>query len=543
MTPMRPNLAPPVQELLQRGRSFANQNRDGEAAALFDQAVTLAPDCSDAHYELASACHRLGHLARAEQVFRTLLGLEPNHAPTRLGLSAVLIDAGRPMEAEALLHACLAAPAPPAFQAAVQTNLGLAQRRQRKDEDALRSYDRARALGAAPHEIALHRAEALQNLGRHDEALAEYRDALTRFPQSPALHRHYNHLLYRLGQPEDYLKSYDRASPTRDLRLGKAGLLLQEGRAEDALRICRTLLRDDPQDHSAILGAANALITLERLAEVAVLLGPALRHPPQDASLLNLAAVVCLLGNDPVQALGVCEQALALWPGDQALIATASIGARMTDPRQDEFLNGYDRFIGTFDLAAPPGYSSMNAFNEELAHCLKNMHPDTAGFLDQSLRGGTQTPDHLFGAGHPLVEQLRLQIDEAVRAYVVDLEQDPVHPFLSRRAGGFAYAGSWSSLLRDGGFHRNHIHQSGWISSCYYVDVPPAVDDENAKPGWIKFGEPSFAAPLKNPIRRAIKPVPGRLLLFPSYTWHGTIPFQGPSRLTVAFDVIPAKTG
>jgi hypothetical protein len=32
------------------------------------------------------------------------------------------------------------------------------------------------------------------------------------------------------------------------------------------------------------------------------------------------------------------------------------------------------------------------------------------------------------------------------------------------------------------------------------------------------------------------------LVLFPSYFWHGTIPFQSPQpRLTVAFDAVPAQ--
>ena len=78
----------------------------------------------------------------------------------------------------------------------------------------------------------------------------------------------------------------------------------------------------------------------------------------------------------------------------------------------------------------------------------------------------------------------------------------------------------------------------GWISSCYYVGLPAAVADESAKQGWIKFGEPDFESGL--PIRRAIKPEPGRLVLFPSYMWHGTIPFAGrEKRTTIAFDVVP----
>jgi hypothetical protein len=31
------------------------------------------------------------------------------------------------------------------------------------------------------------------------------------------------------------------------------------------------------------------------------------------------------------------------------------------------------------------------------------------------------------------------------------------------------------------------------------------------------------------------------VVLFPSYMWHGTVPFRGPEgRLTIAFDLIPA---
>jgi hypothetical protein len=86
----------------------------------------------------------------------------------------------------------------------------------------------------------------------------------------------------------------------------------------------------------------------------------------------------------------------------------------------------------------------------------------------------------------------------------------------------------------------NHYHPDGWISSCYYVSVPDAVKDETAIQGWIKFGEPAFDVALKQPIRRAIQPAQGRLVLFPSYTWHGTVPFHDrAARTTIAFDVVP----
>jgi hypothetical protein len=95
------------------------------------------------------------------------------------------------------------------------------------------------------------------------------------------------------------------------------------------------------------------------------------------------------------------------------------------------------------------------------------------------------------------------------------------------------YTGSWSSRLRDCG-STNHIHPEGWISSCYYVALPPAVEDTKGA-GLDKFGEPAWTSPLKDR-RRAFSRV-GRLVLFPSYMWHGTIPFHDAHpRTTIAFD-------
>jgi hypothetical protein len=155
------------------------------------------------------------------------------------------------------------------------------------------------------------------------------------------------------------------------------------------------------------------------------------------------------------------------------------------------------------------------------------------------LRGGTQTRGSLFAAGHPLVARLQRRFDQAVQRYIAELHGAETHPLLARRGKGFSYSGSWSSRLSDCGFHVNHIHPEGWISSCYYAGVPDVVRDGEGRQGWIKFGEPAFDHGLE--WRRALQPAPGRLVLFPSYMWHGTIAFRAPTaRTTIAFDVVPA---
>jgi hypothetical protein len=85
-----------------------------------------------------------------------------------------------------------------------------------------------------------------------------------------------------------------------------------------------------------------------------------------------------------------------------------------------------------------------------------------------------------------------------------------------------------------------HVHPLGWISSAYYEQVPPEIRDTDAHGGGIKFGEPDIDLGAQGAARRLIRPAVGRLVLFPSYMWHGTVPFEaGAARTTVAFDVLP----
>ena len=77
------------------------------------------------------------------------------------------------------------------------------------------------------------------------------------------------------------------------------------------------------------------------------------------------------------------------------------------------------------------------------------------------------------------------------------------------------------------------------MSSAYYASVPAEVDDSTRRSGWLKFGEPRYAVPQLTPFLE-IQPKPGRLVLFPSYLWHGTNALRDDApRLSVAFDAVP----
>jgi hypothetical protein len=97
----------------------------------------------------------------------------------------------------------------------------------------------------------------------------------------------------------------------------------------------------------------------------------------------------------------------------------------------------------------------------------------------------------------------------------------------ARNLGPAKLVGCWSVNLHSGGYHVNHV-------------VPVEAQDAVAQQGWLKFGEPRYPCP-GLAAERLVQPQAGRLVLFPSYLWHGTTAIHGQEpRLTIAFDAVSA---
>lgn len=205
-----------------------------------------------------------------------------------------------------------------------------------------------------------------------------------------------------------------------------------------------------------------------------------------------------------------------------------------SDPRA-AWLDGEPPYIGQYDLSL--SQDELQA----LAHRLRELHHSTQHPPEQSLRGGTQTQGHLFLRQEPEILAIRARIAEAVRAYVDALP--PMvsgHPLLGTARNALLFEGAWSVRLHGQGFHVVHTHPLGWISSAFYVALPERMGAGQA--GWLQLGAPPPDLRLDLPPYATIEPKPGRLALFPSTMWHGTVPFDDGERLTIAFDMrVPSR--
>jgi tetratricopeptide (TPR) repeat protein len=526
-----------AQAHLNLGKVLGTLGRHDEAMDALRRSLSLEPSLAEAGLALARSQHASGQMDSAIFSYQAFLAARPGHARAVLELADVLVAVRRPQEAETVLSDALATATDRKLSTDLKAALARATRKT-KPADALTYTNEALALDGSRVELSYSRLTLLEDLRRYDDAKKGYRELLEQDPANPELHRSYNSLLHRLGEEDEFLISYDRAPRLQNLVLDKANFLLSAGRHTEAGECFKAVATRYGDSKLTALGIGQALLKAGDVSSaMAVFQDAARRYPDQADIRCSLAGALCQLG-DPRQALQEVAHVLEADPLNQYALAVQGTCWRLMNDERDEALTGYEEFIQAFDLEPPDGFSDMASFHAELLPLLAAMHPPTREYLDQSLRGGSQTTENILEHGHDLLEKLRARIEETVGRYIGALRKDERHPYLSRARDSFQFSGSWSSRLRDNGFHINHLHPGGWISSCYYVDLPPAVDDRQEQQGWIKFGQPSFDVGLAP--RRTIQPAPGRLVLFPSYMWHGTIPFhdQHP-RTTIAFDVLP----
>jgi hypothetical protein len=240
------------------------------------------------------------------------------------------------------------------------------------------------------------------------------------------------------------------------------------------------------------------------------------------------------------EAVAVAEALYQLDRTDQNALVRLATSLRLAgDPRARTFFD-YDTFVRPYRIDVPRGWSSVEAYLSDLASALKAKHWYVEHPVDQSLRHGGQVTLNLGRAREPAIAAFASAIDGPIRRHIAHLRSSGTE-LGDRALDSYEIIGAWSVRLRPNGYHHDHIHHLGWLSSAFYVEVPEAPP-ENPLEGCIKFGEPGTVTSPHLPAEHVVKPEPGTLVLFPSYMWHGTIPLsRGEGRMTIAMDIQPRE--
>ena len=535
MRPAQPHVLANLGDLLISKQDHAH------ALECYIESVRLAPRFADGWLKLGIAHGESGEIQAAIEALERSLEIRPGDRNALYAMAKAHVEnADYESAVDCYRKALDAAP----DNVEILFDMGRALRMHDRTEEALTALEKAIAIDRSNPELLRTYGNALSELGREDDAIASYRNALALDAEALESHEALNEILWQRGMKDAYLDSYppaiEAAPRSLPLRMRFASSLSRVGRHDEAESVlCEAGRAFGP--HPEIENEMGlSLARQDRIPEAVEHFVAAVDLAPEDVAFRQELARVLIYTGDYPGALRHMDAAIELAPLDQRSLALRSLCWRMLGDARAASINDYDRFVKQYRIPVPDGYRDIQAFNEALGRALGSLHRTRVHPLNQTLRGGTQTYGRLFERRMQQIQELRGSIERCVRQYIEEMDDDPGHPFLGRKCERFRFSASWSCRLERHGFHTNHIHPEGWISSSYYVSLPETVGEGDSNAGWLKFGESNLELGGRERIGKIVKPEEGLLVLFPSYMYHGTIPFgSDETRTTVAFDVVP----
>ena len=477
------------------------------AVALLETAIKHQPDFVDAHNNLGNVHKAEGDLLRAETAYRQAIQIAPMYFDAHYNLGIVLETMGRPAEAR----------------------------------DAY-----ARALDIQPDFLPayLNTGNALKALGKFDESLEYYRWVLEVEPRNVDALNNMGAVFYELRQFDDAESTYRKAleidSGHADTLYNLGVLLHEVERYEEAVDAYQRAIAVRPHYSECHVNLGYTMHTLGRLDEAQSAYQRAIELDPDNAQVRANLGDLYLSRDDPHAALALCDRFLERHTGDTGMLAFKTIALREAgDVDAARQLADVEKFLHATELGVPKEFADLDAFNTALADHIC-AHPS---LVDAPASNATRQGKH---SGELLIEPKgpmagwEARLREAIEEYRAALPGDASHPFVGSLPERYRLT-AWSVVLERQGHQIPHIHPSAWLSGVYYVALPPAVaasSEDTA--GWIEFGQPPDHYHGEVAPELALeKPREGLVVLFPSYFYHRTIPFDTTGRrISIAFDVV-----
>lgn len=442
---------------------------------------------------------------------------------------AGLEEAGRLDEAAQAYDAALASD--PRSQAAADGRARIAIRR--KEPGAVAHCRRALAIRDGDPELQLRMILTIAvELG--DDAIPLLRDFVSRHPEVATAHERLAELRAEAGEGEAFTDSYAEALRKRPrdkaLRLSHAMTLARAGHSElalESIEAARPYFGDDRDFIILEAFVANHAGQSDRAGRLLD------RLDDQLPDTQFARGQHCLRTGRPKEAKRFLEASVQADPFNVMSWANLAVAWRLVGDPRHAWLCEQPGLYSSIDL----GLSAAEL--SRLADVLRSLHRSRSHPVGQSLQGGTQTRGSLFARPEPEIAALRARLGEAVRSHVANLpREDPHHPLLRHRNSPLTFGSSWSVRLAGSGFHVAHVHPGGVMSSACYISLPEGLGADEPQEGWLEVGRPPPQLGVDLPPIATVEPRPGKLVLFPSYVFHGTRPFKAGERLTVAFDVV-----
>ena len=270
-----------VQPRMDLADSLTTQRRFEQSLALYREVIAIDPDHAGAHYASGIAVSELGDSETAESMLKRAAGLAPKNPLPYIPLARIQAAGGDFDKGLASVDKALAIDS--GLMTAIVLKGDLLDAAGRSDE-ALAVFSAAAEGAPADARPVLKAAMLYHGLGRADEAITAYREALARHPQNAVAHNNLAALL--LDENEDLAdaethaaRAVELAPDNPDYNDTLAWVRRAAGRGEEALKAIRKAAAIAPGNHEIKYHLAVLLSENGKKLEAANVLQGALSDP------------------------------------------------------------------------------------------------------------------------------------------------------------------------------------------------------------------------------------------------------------------------
>ncbi|MCP4002100.1 MAG: tetratricopeptide repeat protein [Gammaproteobacteria bacterium] len=388
----------------------------------------------------------------------------------------------------------------------------------------------------------------LQQRGHIQEAIHLYQMALEIQPDDVQLRCNYAKTLSDAGEDEQALQQCETAlkqsSDHPYVLTVKGAVLLDQKCYEEAGSILETARLQGYEEDMALVNLALALYQTGDIKSATKILQRAITLNPYNArAVADLTNCHCTTGNY-ADALTLCEEFLKQHPGERLVLGAYALALHNAGQSEQALtLSNCTKLVHVFDLDTPKGFADLNVFNNALASQIRSDSSLLTNPVSKSTYGGDQTGEldmEASLASKALLTFIQDSVTSVANQFMASgLDKHPV----MAPANGTQMIRAWGTLIRAGGQQTAHMHPLGWLSGVYYAHLPPDMGAASAEAGWLEFNKPPERFYCEaEPDTRRYEPREGRLIIFPSWFWHQTFPFESKDeRISIAFDIVPLE--
>jgi tetratricopeptide (TPR) repeat protein len=510
-----------------------------EAIDTYTKVLSFSPSDINALYSLGILLNKLGKFDQAEPYFESAFKINGVDGNISLAYGQCLLNQDKNKEALVLFNQILNEE--PSHLAALN-NKGIALKKLCYWKDAIAVLQKALKIKPDKIEVIKNLASCYTLSGDFNQSKSLYKKAVKLDNLDRDAHHWLNQLLWE-NKDDEFLNSYKEAITKHPQ---EANLLFDMGHKlnlsrdyEQAKDVLEKAIIINPAHGSSLIELGVVLRELNQLEESHIVIERAYNLDNNNLlakSELGKSFITLDEGN---KALKIFNELLLQSPQQQLLLAHKAVALKLIGSAEYDYLCNYEHVLIT-EINPPQGYKNLAEFNIELVNALRSYHHAKTNPLDQSLISGSQTSEKIFDYHMPIIQELRQSLREQTLAFLARLPKDDKHPLLSKNTGNYTETDSWSVILHNNGYHKNHHHSAGWYSGPYYAQVPNTIKNNPRKEGWVKLGQPGFNMMTQLEPDTYVQPTEGMMIRFPSYFWHGTVPFTSPQeRITVPCDIIP----